>query len=368
MTRCSACILPLGANAIAAGSDGQCTYCDRAARSSSPGIRSQPAPLETRLRRMAADKRSRRPYDCMVPISGGKDSTYVLWYAVAKLGLRVLAMTVDIGYRSPQAIKNTTRSVELLGVDWVTYAPDRRTLNRLQREFLLTAGEFCTPCNALIGVAAKRIAAQHKIDLILTGNSTRPPSGSEIISPSWYFDRTYFLNVAAAALAGRQLRPFAGEPYWRRGIRRLLGREPETIPFLDYLSVSPQEITRTLTEQMDWVQPGTGPEHGDCLLNPIKDYIMYRKWGFSEITVHYADQVRAGRLDRKQALELADRNEPTEAPQYLPTFLEHLNVTGQQFEEALQLNFRDIPNARSGAFFRLAKKTTEKLSSLRGKR
>jgi hypothetical protein len=66
-------------------------------------------------------------------------------------------------------ILNIQRAVKTLGVEPVVFKPSERRLLDLYRTFLLRAGEFCSPCNIMIGAAANRLALQNGIRLIALG-------------------------------------------------------------------------------------------------------------------------------------------------------------------------------------------------------
>lgn len=361
--RCRLCILPLQ-EAAAAGDGAVCGACQRHQSRTAQSTSADSGGAEQRLRRFLRH-RGRHRYDCVVPVSGGKDSSYVLWAAVRRLGLRVLALNIDNGYRSPLAVNNITRAVNKLGVDLVTYRPNHELLLTLFRTFLMTAGEFCTPCNMLLGAAAKRVAGQHGLRIVLTGNSDRLAIGIRGVSPATYYDRTYYLNVTRGVVPLSQVEPLIEKPLWQRGLGQILGIEPVTVKTLDYLQASRQEIVDTITTELGWESP-PGPEHGDCLLNPVKDYLAFRKWGYSEVTAFYSDLVRKGDITRETALRKAEEEEVHAQPAVLPSFLRDLKMDGRDFELALERRFDSIPNFRTTRTFCLAKTAVARARHLVG--
>jgi len=110
--RCSRCVLPVNYPGIRFDDDGVCNFCHGTEEIKLLGE-------EKFLEVIDKFRNGPGKYDCMVAMSGGRDSTYVLWYAVKKLGLRTLACFVDNGFVPEQTHKNVKTATERLGVDLV---------------------------------------------------------------------------------------------------------------------------------------------------------------------------------------------------------------------------------------------------------
>ena len=104
---------------------GVCSHCHRyervAQRAPSPRSRTQ-ARLEALVAEVRAAGRG-KPYDCVIGVSGGVDSTYVAW-VVKELGLRPLAVHLDNGWNSELAVANIEKTLNTLGID-LSHARDR---------------------------------------------------------------------------------------------------------------------------------------------------------------------------------------------------------------------------------------------------
>jgi hypothetical protein len=279
----------------------------------------------------------------------------VLYLAVVKHGLRALAYTFDNGYRSPQAVENVDNAVRILNTDHVVLKPNKVTLKTLFHTFLTKTGEFCTPCNMYIGTGAKRIAQQHRIPLILTGNSRRLSAAIEGVSISGYFDRSYYLNVIKDTIPYCDVMGRIEEANWVKGLKRLTGTAATKLDVLDYISTPVAEMEHTLANELGWKRAGQGLEHGDCLLDHLKDYLVCRKWGCSEVTGFISSLVRNGEVSREEALILASREERSEPPSITHDFREALGLSNEQFDEALSHDFHGIPNRRKSKLFRIGK-------------
>lgn len=365
--RCSFCILPVNLPGLTLDQNGKCNYCRESETSYTDKSHLPHDHTEDKLQALLEQLRGKGKYDCLVPLSGGKDSSYVLYVLVKKYNMKALAYNFDNGFRHNQAVRNIENLVNQLGVDLVVYKPGQNMMHELFKIFLSRAGEFCTPCNMFINATAYRLARQNNIQAIMSGTLPKLQSSLEGVSPSRYYDRKYYLNVAKGLISRSERDYYTVPPYCLTAIRRLIGRGPTVINVLNYFRPKVTQIRNELQE-IGWESPGGAIEHGDCLLPPIKDYLQYKKWGYSEVTGLYSLLARNGEITREEALRRALDEEPNEAPPILPEFLKAIGMTESEFNEALKRDFREIPNLRSSGFFQLAKKVVHKIEQVRGRR
>ena len=112
MTRCTKCILPETFPGIKFDEQGVCNYC----------LDYQPMKVlgENELEKVLSQYRNKgERYDCIAPISGGRDSAFVLHQMVEKYKMRTLALTVDSGFILPEGFRNIKRVTEVLNVEHV---------------------------------------------------------------------------------------------------------------------------------------------------------------------------------------------------------------------------------------------------------
>jgi 3'-phosphoadenosine 5'-phosphosulfate sulfotransferase (PAPS reductase)/FAD synthetase len=113
--RCSKCILPGTTPGIALDEDGVCNYCKSYDLRFSNWEQVKEQKSNQFMKILEYSKKLKRSYDCLVPLSGGKDSTYVLYLLAEKFNMRCLSITFDHGFMSDQAkfnIKNATERTD----------------------------------------------------------------------------------------------------------------------------------------------------------------------------------------------------------------------------------------------------------------
>jgi hypothetical protein len=186
MSRCSNCLLPAAVPGAQIDARGVCAYCRRHQaldREAEERLRGQ---READLERALEDCRGRGEYDCLVTLSGGKDSCYLLHRIKCDYGLNVLAFTVDV-HLTEIAWRNIDRTVKRLDVPHIIYTPPQETYRKLFR-FLLQNQEaggavrtVCYVCAPLTEGYALRLALEKRVPLILAGYSPGQPEPDRMV-------------------------------------------------------------------------------------------------------------------------------------------------------------------------------------------
>jgi tRNA(Ile)-lysidine synthase TilS/MesJ len=122
MKRCSRCLLPETYPNIRYNGDGVCNYCLSYTPIEYKGEPKLEELLDTYLNRT---RNKGEKYDCVVAVSGGRDSTFMLYELVEAYDMKVLAYNYDNGFVSEQAKLNLKRMTDALGVDLVTIKYDQ---------------------------------------------------------------------------------------------------------------------------------------------------------------------------------------------------------------------------------------------------
>ena len=348
LERCKKCTLPITWETIFFDDDGVCNICKNW------DSKQKEIDWEARERQLLEifhkAKGQNRPYDCIVPYSGGKDSTYTLWAIVRKYKLRPLVVSFDHWFYRPKTIENRKRTFMRLGVDVLTFTPNWRVVRKLMFQALLRKGDFCWHCHAGVFAYPMQVAIKFGIPLLIWGEC-----GGEYEAyfkfadleetDEWKFNRRIVLGMRAEDMAGfinEDIRDLG--PYIYPSKEALEAAGVESLPLGKYHSWDVREHVKIIKEELGWQEdeiesgfPGPTYEKIECMFTGIRDYVKYLKRGFSRISHLTTLDIRHGRMDREQAMDFIRKYEGRK-PSSIPIFLEYIGMTEEEFNEIVSMH------------------------------
>lgn len=273
-------------------------------------------------------KRKNHPYDVLVPLSGGKDSIYILYLCRTQFNLKCLAVTWDNGFLSDHARQNIANACDKLGVDHIYYGFNKKLLIKLYRLFFLKTGFFCPVCLSGMSMAVMRAQAAFDIPFRLSGTSRRT---EEHVSPSYFIDGnpSFMENV----LDGETIKTDSSILLEPMG----LFSSPGQIKLPDYVDWDYDEIFKTIKSKLGWKSHTEQAEHTDCKVDNIVTYIRYKKFpALIPEMLRYSKLVTAGQMSKKEAEnKVAESKASIKEPENLQWFFDVLEITRNDFENVL---------------------------------
>lgn len=282
-------------------------------------------------------------YDCMVPISGGKDSIFQLHVLKKVYNMNPLAVTFSHNWFTSVGKKNLETSIEKLDVDHIMFTPKRSLVNRVARESLKKIGDACWHCHTGVENFPYQVAVKWNIPLIVYGESLAEFSGKETYDQMRDLDPEHFLKYSARVRPekmvcktikknemGAFIRPSLKD-IKKVGIRRIfLG---------DYMFWDLEKQTELVINEYGWKEDkvdGTYKRYKsvECKMPGVHDYAKFVKRGFGRGTDFAAQDVRAGLLTREQAFELGKLHDQ-KRPESLDYYLKISGYTEKEFLEIL---------------------------------
>jgi N-acetyl sugar amidotransferase len=260
-------------------------------------------------------------YDCIVPVSGGKDSTYQL-LRLLEIGMNPLCVTAttddlsDIGRRNIENTKN-------LGVDYIEVTTNPVVRRRINRFTLETVGDLSWPEHVTIFTVPVRIAVQHNIKLIVWGENPQheyggPAASTEknVLDRRWLEEFGGLLGLRVSDLVGQIGVSKRDLIQYTYPSDEDLARVGVTGVFLGYyfpwdgyrnalyaqgygFETFPTMVEGALAnyENLDNHQMG------------LHDYFKFLKYGFGRATDIACNHIRRGRLTRADGLALVKRHD-----------------------------------------------------------
>jgi len=291
-----------------------------------------------------------KKYDCIIGVSGGRDSTYTL-YRAKQWGLRPLAVYFNDGFGNPVAGQNMKRATSKLGVEMRTITADWRE-SKCLKVACLKASTPDLNLSADLGIASALygVAVAENLRYILIGQSFR----TEGIAPlEWnYLDGKYLATIHKqfGAIPLRKWRP--DDPGFNLNLIHMAyyvgWRRIRTITPLYYLQYVRSEVDEIITRELDWVKPGA--HYGDDLYQSLLSYILRTKFKIDRRRYNDAALVRSGQMTRETALKELENVGEIEDPNVIDLCIKRLGLTQKELNEILDApvkTFWDYPNLMS---------------------
>jgi hypothetical protein len=370
--RCTRCLIPTSLPSVKTDRDGVCQFCRRidALRKQS---KTRADKTQQEFERIVEKVKGRaKPYDCLIPLSGGKDSTYVLYLCDRVYDLRCLCVTFDNGYLSDHARKNIDNAIAATNADHIYYKANPNVLHELYGLFLKKTGNLCPACMRGIEVATQIAYEKYRPPLVIYGGGRKVTYVGLYPELFQGGDVRFFRNVIKGESVRARARAFLA-PWTSRqvskGVRELLklfrlqdamvGSYTYYVNIYDYIDASFEKIRQTLEREMGWKSPEGSFEHMDCQLHYIPAYIHTLKFPeLTPTTLYNSHQVRLGLMTRDEALQIEEANlRNRQEPRGLEMFLADTGVSREEFYAStknwtIMDGFRDKTNEAIRAFYR----------------
>ena len=288
-----------------------------------------------------------KKYDCVVGLSGGRDSTYAL-YKAKQLGLRPLAVHFNDGFGNPVAGENMKKCVEKLNVDMRTITSDWRESKDIKIAFLKASTPDLEEGTDLgIAAALYSVAVKENIKYIIIGQSFR----TEGIFPlEWvYLDGKYLKSVHnkfGTVKLGKWRSGNAGFNLnvWHVFYYTII-KKIKTIPIYYYMHYDRKEAENLLVRELGWVN--TGSHHYDDLYQSLLTYICRVKFGIDRRKINYSALVRSGQMTREESLGRVKEIYGIEDPKIINLCIKRLGITRGDLDGYLAIppkTFMDYPS------------------------
>jgi len=347
LTHCTACNLPETYETIEFDKEGVCNICRQKEYKDTEidwDARKQ------QLGELIEKYRGKYAYDCIVPFSGGKDSTYTLYHLVKEYKLKPLVVQFNHGFMRQGLLKNNERTFRSLGVDVLSFTPNWQLVKRLMLESLIRKGDFCWHCHTGIYSYPMHVALQQQVPLIFWGEPSaeytayydyRDNEIEEVDEVK--FNRSTNLGITAEDMVGmisddfefdvRDLKPFTYP-----ALRDLKKLRYNSVCLGSFVPWDVKKNVALIQEKLGWqgdqVEGMPWEEYPyekiECHMQGVRDYIKYLKRGYGRVTQMTALDLRNGRITHEKARQLIDDYEGRK-PASLTLFLEYLGLTEEEF-------------------------------------
>lgn len=329
--------------------NGECNFCklhdklDRMYPLNLKGKKALDSIINNVKKRNTNDK-----YNCVIGVSGGRDSTYLLYLAKKIWGLKPLAVHFNDGFDNPMAGKNIKNTIEKLGIDLITITSDWRESKDIRIAFLrasvpnLEVGTDLGIINSLYGVAARE-----NIKYVFMASSFRTEGICPLV---WnYLDGRYLKSIVNkfGSMKFRKWDP--EDPGFNFTLHSMLYyivfRGIRLVTPMYYVNYVRSQAEEVIKKELDWVYPGA--HYFDDLWQSLLFYVYRIKFNADKRKFNYSALVRSGQMTREEALGRIKEVYVIEDPKVIDLCIKRLGVTKETFTEFISSTpktFRDYPN------------------------
>ena len=345
---CSRCCMPSTTEGVDFDEMGICKACRSSEEKMRIDWRARRLELEELLATVKAN--SGDNYDCMVPISGGKDSAFQLHVLTREFGIKPLAVTFSHNWYSKKGWENLWNVLERLDVDHIMYTPKRSLVNRLARKSLPAIGDSCWHCHAGVLAFPLQVAVKFGIKLLVFGESPAEFSGRDTFF-NQEFRMTHACNVfdihmngsvrkSADTMVGGDIEKAEMVLFYPPSKDELIAHDIQAVYLGDYVFWDHERQTEFLINEYGWQEDdveGTYKRYKsvECRMPGVHDYSKWVKRGYGRATDFVSQDVRAGLMTREEAFDIAARMD-SERPKALDYYLEITGYSEEEFWDILK--------------------------------
>jgi N-acetyl sugar amidotransferase len=271
-----------------------------------------------------------KKYDCIVGVSGGTDSCYLL-YLAKKFNLRPLAVNLDNGFSSKTAVENIKKVTNALKIDLETFVIDYEEVKAVLRAYIKASLPWIDgPTDLAIKAALYQVAEREGVNYIFNGSDFR----SEGKQPTeWTYSDARQLLYLLKKFERIKLKSF---PYYTiiQFIRFGYLKKIKMLRPYYYLDYEKRKAQEFLKQEYNWEYYG-GHHHENIFTRFAISYWLPKKFGIDKRVITLSALVLNGEISREQALDelKQDPYNPDEMQYDKEYVLKKLEMTNEEFEE-----------------------------------
>ena len=302
---CAHCIMDTSDSDITFDARGWCDYCTNYYDNILPNWHTDErgqAEIDRMVARIKKDGEGRE-YDCLLGMSGGVDSSFLAYLAVAKFGLRPLIFHVDAGWNSQQAVHNIERMVEGLGVELHTEVINWQEMKDLQLAyFKAQVPHLDTPQDHAFFASLYNFAAKYKIKYILNGGNYSTECVREPLEWHYHASDLRQLKDIHHRFGTRPLTsfPLADIFTYKLYYRYLKG--VQVVKPLNCVPYIKEDAMQMLVDRFGW-QRYAHKHYESRFTRFYEGYWLPTKFGYDKRRAHFSSLILTGQMTRAEALK-----------------------------------------------------------------
>jgi N-acetyl sugar amidotransferase len=336
--QCSRCLIDDTVTGIEFDEKGECTFCKihDELEKKYPLNENSKHKLNAIIEKIKKEGKHKK-YDCIVGISGGRDSTYTLYSAI-KLGLRPLAVHFDNGWNSENAVRNIENLCKNLNVDLYTHVANWEEFKDLQKSFLkASVPDAEVPTDWVIFSVLFEQASKHNVKYIIHGHSFRTEGTTPL---TWTYMDGKYVKTVHNIFGKLKLKSFPimnlSQYLFYSFFRRI-----KQVRLLYYLPYNEEHILNMLKDEVGWINYG-GKHHESMYTGFFQSYILIRKFNIDKRKLHYSALIRSGQINIADGIESLKKDPYKGGEETLNYCLKKLDFSEDEFNSIMNLPIKSF--------------------------
>lgn len=353
---CKRCVYPVNAVALSLDDEGICSAC----RSHEDVEEFTVEQWEARKKKFELTiqeltKGNTSNYDCVIPVSGGKDSFYQTHKMVKEYGLKALLVTYHGNNYLPEGDYNRDLMRQVFDADHIVFGPGVETLKKLNRLCFKKMGDMNWHAHCGIVTYPIQVAVMHKIPMIIWGETLWDVAGM--------FDADDYPEFSVRMRHEHDLRGFEWYDMLNDDKEKLSEKDmiwakyPSDDEILEvgvrgiyignYFKWEPYSHTKMVQEKYGWKTGDREFERtyrkmsnlDDRYKNGAHDLLKFIKFGYGRASDHASKDIRSGHMTREEGIEMVRKYDHVVSSD-LDHWLKYVDMTETEFWETAD-TFRD---------------------------
>lgn len=359
---CTRCVMDTTDPDIVFDEQGVCNHCKYAEKQLNIlGGKKKDFDLDKYISKVKADGLGKK-YDCIVGLSGGVDSCYVIYLLKSK-GLNPLAVHIDNGWNTELAVENIKNLLEKLDVDLYTYVVNWKEFRDLQLAFLKASTPDCEiPTDHMIRPILSLVADHYGVKHVIFGINSATES---IVPKAWSYGHTDWKYIKSIHKRYGTV-PIKTYVYHTRLMSYFFYYKQEWFNILDYIEYNKSEAKQFLINNFGWRDYG-GKHYESFYTRFYQSYILPKKFGFDKRKMHCSNLIVSGQMSREEALK------ELEMPPYdedaverdIEYFCEKMDISRKDFDAIMSQEprkFNDYPSYENDFLGKIIRKVLNTVS------
>jgi len=353
MQYCARCCYPANARpGIVFDDEGVCSGCRVVESRKDVDWTERERMLRELLEEYKSKQRAKgNPYDCIVPVSGGKDSTYQVWLLRTKYGMNPLLVCYNHTFNTPLGLRNLANLIERMDCNLLRFTTAPGSAKRIAQYMIRKVGDVTWHYHAGIMTFPIRAAVQYDIPLMVWGEE----GFSELVGMHNQDDMVEFTKKKRQEHDMRgfepadllqepdcPLTPYDLAPFFYPSDEDLERVNVRGIYLSNYISWNARKQTEFVIDELGFETAQSRERTfniydkvDDVHANGLHDYLKYLKFGYGRATDDASTEIRHGRMTREHGIELVSKHDPAR-PSDLDIFLRATGMTEQDIHDLIE--------------------------------